>query len=607
MAVKFNPIKPEGDDSKVQRVVWTTESINKALEGLNKGQKLVAKPFFDNETKLLRADLLYQRTPEEITHFKECMDDILVFAKECQLMTPEGVQKVTLRDYQRDYLKHLEKNRLSIFLSCRQSGKTTTSALFMLHYACTNTDKNCLVLGNKLKTAKEILDKIKNIFLYLPYHLKPGIRKWNETEIVFDNGCRIMAEATTINSGISFTYHCVLSDEFAHIQPNIVTKFYTNIFPTITAARARFIISSTQNGFNLFYKLYRAAEDGDSEYKPFKVDWFQVPEWDADNKIWYKRDDKWKQQQIANLGSEEDFYMQFGTTFEITGNTLVNPKVITRMHSAAVEYQSLEMYDGDGWKFHPSINSIEDISRKFVILTVDLAEGGGGDDSIINVWSVEWDERLERNYISNIGIYESNKVSIESLAEKTINFICMYCNPIQVLLSHELNTYGSLYLKSINNYVEMIKPQHPMYNYVTRNWDESIHIKYGDDKKKTVGIKMTRQSKRNACVLFKYKVEKGDIVNNYPRYINQLENFIDSKGDETFAAAYGKDDIVMSSIQLGLVSTTPQYKFFLDDYNEIRENEEFKSSDNDYDLYSMNMYQQPLFSGRRMEGDLYSL
>ena len=63
-----------------------------------------------------------------------------------------------------------------------------------------------------------------------------------------------MAEATTINSGISFTFHCILCDEFAHVAPNIVEKFYNQIFPTITAGAARFMITSTQNGFNLFYK-----------------------------------------------------------------------------------------------------------------------------------------------------------------------------------------------------------------------------------------------------------------------------------------------------------------------------------------------------------------
>jgi hypothetical protein len=116
-----------------------------------------------------------------------------------------------------------------------------------------------------------------------------------------------MAEATTINSGISFTFHCVLADEFAHVAPNILDQFYNNLFPTITAAKARFMITSTQKGYNLFYRIYKAAEAGLSEYAAFKTDWYEVPEWDPDNKCWVQRDEAWHQLQVANYGSEEAF------------------------------------------------------------------------------------------------------------------------------------------------------------------------------------------------------------------------------------------------------------------------------------------------------------
>ena len=39
-------------------------------------------------------------------------------------MTPTGLQAVILRNYQEDYMRHLQENRFSLFLSCRQSGKT---------------------------------------------------------------------------------------------------------------------------------------------------------------------------------------------------------------------------------------------------------------------------------------------------------------------------------------------------------------------------------------------------------------------------------------------------------------------------------------------------
>ena len=119
----FNPVKNDTENGKSSKVVWSTEALDTALEGLDQGFKLKANPFYDNNTKLLKADLLFERTPAELKHFKECMKDVLVFAKECQLMTPQGIQHVKLRDYQEEYLKHLQNNRLSIFLSCRQSGK----------------------------------------------------------------------------------------------------------------------------------------------------------------------------------------------------------------------------------------------------------------------------------------------------------------------------------------------------------------------------------------------------------------------------------------------------------------------------------------------------
>ena len=129
----FNPVKEETDGVRARRVVWSTASINAALSGLEKGRKLVANPFYENNTKILKGDLVFERTPEEIEEWKKCRDDVVYFAeKYCQLLTPQGIQHIELRDYQKEYLRHLEKNRLSIFLSCRQSGKCNSLIIKVL-------------------------------------------------------------------------------------------------------------------------------------------------------------------------------------------------------------------------------------------------------------------------------------------------------------------------------------------------------------------------------------------------------------------------------------------------------------------------------------------
>lgn len=122
--MNFNPIKETVDGKKAHDMVWSSNVLSIALQGLQKGKKLVANPFYENNTKLLKSDLVFERTPEELSEWFKCKDDIIYFAnKYCKLMTPTGIRNVEMRDYQEEYLRHLENNRLSIFLSCRQSGK----------------------------------------------------------------------------------------------------------------------------------------------------------------------------------------------------------------------------------------------------------------------------------------------------------------------------------------------------------------------------------------------------------------------------------------------------------------------------------------------------
>jgi len=120
---EFDPIKKEKGGQEAERVVWTTQVIMRALEAKNQGLPLKASPFLNNNTKLLKPDLVYKRTKEELEDYIHCAEDPVYFASKCYLMTPEGLKPCKLRDYQVEYLRHLQKNRFSIFLSCRQSGK----------------------------------------------------------------------------------------------------------------------------------------------------------------------------------------------------------------------------------------------------------------------------------------------------------------------------------------------------------------------------------------------------------------------------------------------------------------------------------------------------
>lgn len=560
MPVRFNPIKEEVDGKKAHRIIWSTETLNLAIKGLEQGRKLVANPFYENNHHLLKSELVFERTEEEKLEWRRCRKDILYFARKCKLMTPEGIQHVTLRDYQKKYLRHLQENRLSIYLACRQCGKTTTSAIFLLWYILFNVDKNALVLGNKLKTAEEILDKIKKIYLELPYYLKPGVYKWNEGEIVLDNGCRCMAEATTINSGISYTFHCVLADEFAHVPPTILEPFYKNLFPTITAGKARFIITSTQNGYNLFYRLYKYAVAGENEYCPFTTDWDEVPEWNPDKHCWEPRDEKWHRTQVANLGSEEAFNQQFGTNFDVNANTLINAKYIKKIRPCAFEFENKEIPGveyADRYWWHPNFDPMEDLRKSHVLITIDIAEGGGGDyttyvfNRIIN----------NEGCTECIGIFHANDLSTEQCTISLQELICFHMNPDRTLVSLETNLFGELFIKQLFDNMNL-------YDSIGNTFDPGVLVKYWNKNmtEYTYGLKITSGNKTKGCVLFKLDYERGKIINNSTLFMGEIENFCDSKGTGTYASSFGHDDVVMAQMQIVFAKQTLQFKNLLDDF-----------------------------------------
>lgn len=560
----FNPIKEEADGKKAKSVIWSTKVIEMAMKGLEQGRRLHANPFYENNIKLLKGDLVFQRTPEEIEEWKTCRSDILHFAEtHCKLMTPEGIKNIELRLYQNNYLKHLTKSQLSIYLSCRQSGKTTTSAIFLLHYACFNVDKNTLVLGNKRKTAVEILDKIKKIYLELPFFLKPGIYKWNESEIVFDNGCRIMAEATTINSGIGFTFHCVLADEFAHVPPNILDSFYNNLFPTITAGKAKFIITSTQNGYNLFYRLYKSAEAGENDYKPFKTDWWEVPEWDPDNLCWVVRDEEWHRKQVANYGSEEAFNKQFGTNFDVSANTLISSKVMTKKQQEINEFINKDLLGvpySDKYFWHPKFEPMVELRNSYIVTTADLSEGIGGDDTAIPIVRMI---NPGTDDLETVGYFLCNNIKREEIAYSLQTLYCKYISFERSLLSFELNTYGDLFLRCLIDNADKYRE--------LSMFDRNVIAKYYNDDmtKFKYGIKITSGNKKTGCMLFKESFERGSIIFDDVKFVNQLMNFTDKDGNGKFEASFGHDDLVMAMVQLEFVKQTTQYKLIRNEFNDM--------------------------------------
>jgi len=269
-----------------RQIIFTSKFVDEITNRINDGiiVKRYENPWLKGEVGIKRTGIAFKMTDEEQSEYVKCALDIHYFTeKYCKVKREDGsVGSIELRDFQKDILD-LYSNRFSILMAARQSGKTITSSIFILHFLLFNNDKNVMIIANKGDTVIEIVDKIKSIYTLLPFFLKTGVKVWNQRSITFENGCRIKTSARTKTPAVGFTIDLLYLDEFAHIPSQIIEPFYTAAYPTVSAVtNSKIIITSTPAGMNLFYKILTDAErpDGDplkNNFKALRVYWYQVP------------------------------------------------------------------------------------------------------------------------------------------------------------------------------------------------------------------------------------------------------------------------------------------------------------------------------------------
>ena len=268
-------------------------------------------------------------TQDHLTEIQKCSEDLFYFVRNyCRIITPFGVNFPEFRQYQIDFLKSLSATGDNVSCIPRQSGKSVTVGLYTLHYALFNKDKYVGICGNSLGLAREVLDKIKKIFVELPIWLQQGLVAWNKTYIEFENGTKIMTAAANEDAFRGYSINLLIVDECAYIDN--WQSFSDAVFPAQAAlVDKKKIMISTPNGMNSWYHIVQSAKREDSAYNYFTMDWRDVPRYSPVDGSRIDPED-FKMSEISTNGRQY-FAQNYELAFLGSSNTLIESTALQNL------------------------------------------------------------------------------------------------------------------------------------------------------------------------------------------------------------------------------------------------------------------------------------
>ena len=454
-------------------------------------------------------------TPELLAEYKRCKNDVEYFCSNYVKIVhlDRGLVNFKGYPYQSKMWAQFREKRFNIVLACRQSGKTMAVVGYLLWYCLFHSEKTVAVVAHKGDQAREILSRFAFALENLPFFLQPGCKTLNKGRIEFDNNTQIFAAATSSGSLRGKSVNLLYLDEFAFVENDV--EFMTSTYPVVSSGKtSQVIITSTANGIgNQFHKLYEGAVSELNTYTAFRVDWWDVP----------GRDDKWKEEQIANT-SKEQFKQEFGNEFLGSSNTLIDPNCLMNMvkREPVQEVDDVKIYEPprEGHTY---------------IMTVDVAKGRGMDYSTFTVTDV-------------------TKLPYKQVATFRNSLISPMVFPDVIDKWGRLYNEAFLVVESNDEGITVCRTLHYDFEYPVM-----FHQSLIDSSR--LGVEVTKKVKRIGCSKIKDLLENRQYIVCDEDAILELSTFV-KKGDKHEASNDNHDDMVANLWLFAWVTSIEEFEEF---------------------------------------------
>ena len=472
-------------------------------------------------------------TPEQIEEYLKCSTDPIYFIETYIkiVQVDRGLIPFDMYDFQRNIVRTIHDNRFTICKLPRQSGKSTTMISYLLHHILFNQDKKVAILANKLTTARELLQRLKKSYENLPKWLQQGIVEWNKLSIHLENGSKVIASSTSSSAVRGDTYSMILLDEFAFVPNNIAEDFFNSVYPTISSGEStKVVIVSTPKGMNMFYKMWKNAENEKNSYVPIEVHWNEIP----------GRDQKFKEETIRNT-SERQWMQEFECAFLGSEDTLISSAKLATM---VFEDPIRSAVDG--------LDIFEEPKKDNVyIMCVDTCRAQGADYhafSIIDVTQMPY--RM-------VAKYRNNTLPV-LMYPTVVDKMGKYYNNAHILL--EINDVGSevadiLYQELEYENVLLVSNRGKKGQKVDGGFGESGKVQFG--------VRTSYQIKKLGCSILKEMIEQDKLIVTDLDVISEFSTFI-SKGISYEASEGYHDDLVDTLILFSWLTTQTYFRDIID-------------------------------------------
>ena len=371
------------------------------------------------------------------------------------------------------------------------------------------------------------MQRIRYGYELCPDYIRSGVVSYNKGSIDFDNGSRIVSATTTGNTGRGMSISLLYCDEFAFVQPNIATEFWTSISPTL-ATGGRAIITSTPNSDeDEFAIIWKESQNQFDEYGDVRADGLGINGFHGFRAEWHEhpdRDEEWRKTEMGRIG-EERFRREYGCEFLVYDETLINSIKLSEMTGK----EPITRMGQVRWYKKPS-------AQHLYIAALDPSLGTGGDYGAIQVFELPSMEQVAEWQHNVTPIQQQVKIFRDML--KYIQDEIGAENYNNIYWSVENNTVGEAALVVIADLGEETFP----------GMFVSEPLRKGHIRKFRKGFNTTFSTKISACSRLKFLIEEEKMMIHSRALISELKTFI--AAGTTYKAKVGQHDDLVASLLL---------------------------------------------------------